>query len=408
MSRALWAAGALLQLALPAAALTQRGRARSGLTAAAVAHSPKESAAMRKEAFEKNEFTVELNLAKAREAGTPLGLKVDIESEFAPPSLKVISDGIVREWNEANPDREVLVGDHIAGVDGQAWHHNARSLGERMKSMFQAVKKSAPGAAEFLNMNIRRPRATELPQLQDLHSRLCARSFRAQLEIPVSRVERTLADALGLQLNVSGGYWMPAIIGEVKRGGLVAKWNEDNPENSLLPGDEIMGVNGVTWQHNSYAFIQKVVKEFKAPRSNKLEQKGALTLALSARRPALRPGRTQPLREGDQHAQVEKARWERRCGGLELDPVLGSGAVVLMDAEWMVRRARTGGVLEPRQALPPTAFMPHSAVKAATPLVPLLRIACISHGWLQAGIGEPGELLLPPRHCRLHADAVSR
>ncbi|CAK0840323.1 unnamed protein product [Prorocentrum cordatum] len=96
MSRALWAAGALLQLALPAAALTQRGRARSGLTAAAVAHSPKESAAMRKEAFEK-EFTVELNLAKAREAGTPLGLKVDIESEFAPPSLKVISDDIVRD-----------------------------------------------------------------------------------------------------------------------------------------------------------------------------------------------------------------------------------------------------------------------------------------------------------------------
>ncbi|CAK0826698.1 unnamed protein product, partial [Prorocentrum cordatum] len=177
------------------------------------------------------------------------------------------------------------------------------------------------------------------------------------------KVERTLADALGLQLNVSGGYWMPAIVGEVKRGGLVAKWNE--------------------------------------------EQKGALTLALSARRPALRPGRTQLLREGDQHAQVEKACWES-CGGLELDPVLGSGAVVLMDSEWMVRRARTGGVLEPRQALPPTAFMPHSAVKAATPLVPLLRIACISHGWLQAGIGEPGELLLPPRHCRLHADAVSR
>ncbi|CAK0826699.1 unnamed protein product, partial [Prorocentrum cordatum] len=141
------------------------------------------------------------------------------------------------------------------------------------------------------------------------------------------KVERTLADALGLQLNVSGGYWMPAIVGEVKRGGLVAKWNE--------------------------------------------------------------------------------ACWES-CGGLELDPVLGSGAVVLMDSEWMVRRARTGGVLEPRQALPPTAFMPHSAVKAATPLVPLLRIACISHGWLQAGIGEPGELLLPPRHCRLHADAVSR
>ncbi|CAK0795010.1 unnamed protein product, partial [Prorocentrum cordatum] len=80
------------------------------------------------------------------------------------------------------------------------------------------------------------------------------------------------------------------------------------------------------------------------------------------------------------------ARWES-CGGLELDPVLGSGAVVLMDAEWMVRRARTGGVLEPRQALPPTAFISHSAVKAAGDF--LLPIACISHCWLQANHPDP-------------------
>ncbi|CAK0821111.1 unnamed protein product [Prorocentrum cordatum] len=58
-----------------------------------------------------------------------------------------------------------------------------------------------------------------------------------------------------------------------------------------------------------------------------------------------------------------------------------------MDAEWMVRRARTGGVLEPRQALPPTAFVPHSAVKAASQS--LLHIACISHCWLQANHPDP-------------------
>ncbi|CAK0863806.1 unnamed protein product [Prorocentrum cordatum] len=86
-----------------------------------------------------------------------------------------------------------------------------------------------------------------------------------------------------------------------------------------------------------------------------------------------------------------QARWES-CGGLELDPVLGSGAVVLMDAEWMVRRARTGGVLEPRQALPPTAFISHSAVKAASNDqidIDLLHIAFISHCWLQANHPDP-------------------
>ncbi|CAK0846111.1 unnamed protein product [Prorocentrum cordatum] len=60
------------------------------------------------------------------------------------------------------------------------------------------------------------------------------------------------------------------------------------------------------------------------------------------------PPRMPELEEVPVTADVQ-ACWES-CGGLELDPVLGSGAVVLMDAEWMVRRARTGGVLEPRQA----------------------------------------------------------
>ncbi|CAK0795654.1 unnamed protein product, partial [Prorocentrum cordatum] len=88
---------------------------------------------------------------------------------------------------------------------------------------------------------------------------------------------------------------------------------------------------------------------------------------------------------------LEEELWEK-CGGLEFDSVLGRGAVVLMDAEWMVGRAGSGGVLEPRQALPPTAFMPHSAVKATTPefmFLPLLHIACISHCWLQANHPDP-------------------
>ncbi|CAK0840404.1 unnamed protein product [Prorocentrum cordatum] len=82
--------------------------------------------------------------------------------------------------------------------------------------------------------------------------------------------------------------------------------------------------------------------------------------------------------------------WEK-FGGFELDPVLGSGAVVLVDAEWVVERAGSGGTLEPRQALPPVAFMPHSGVKAATGEgeLPLLHIACVSHCWLQADHPHP-------------------
>ena len=56
--------------------------------------------------------------------------------------------------------------------------------------------------------------------------------------------------------------------------------------------------------------------------------------------------------------------WEKNAG-VELDEVLRSGAVALVDAEWMVERAKSGGPLEPRQALPSAAFMPLSGVKAA-------------------------------------------
>jgi len=85
MSGTLRTAGLLLlQLAVSARARKQQSRAKSGLTTTAVSHAPEESAVMRKDAFEK-EFTVDLSLAKAREAGTPLGLEVDIQSEFQRP-----------------------------------------------------------------------------------------------------------------------------------------------------------------------------------------------------------------------------------------------------------------------------------------------------------------------------------
>ncbi|CAK0837779.1 unnamed protein product, partial [Prorocentrum cordatum] len=90
-----------------------------------------------------------------------------------------------------------------------------------------------------------------------------------------------------------------------------------------------------------------------------------------------------------------------RFGGLELDPVLGSGAVVLMDAEWMVERDGSDGIFEPRQALPPIALMPHSGGKAATQDIerfrqPLLHVACIC--WLdRTSPPLSGQAGTPPR-----------
>jgi hypothetical protein len=303
-----------------AAGPAQEGDSDAG---SAVSRSPEETAAMRDEAFEK-EFNVELDVAKAQ-AGVPLGVKVDVKSEFQPLSVRMINDGLVSEWNKLNPDKEILVGDQITMVNGNVWHHNTRDFGTKMKAMFQAVKKNTPGAEAFLNMSIQRPRSqdADLPvQLQDLHKRLYAKDFEAQLVIPGRRVERgnSLADTLGWQLNMSTEYWMPVMIGEVSQQGLVAEWNKKNPENTILPGDEIMGINNVTWQHNSYAFIEKVVKEFEAARSGRPEHKGPVKIAVSVRR--LRPAREVKLANvGHQIPKVKEATVSKTTSFLTSLPI---------------------------------------------------------------------------------------
>ena len=88
------------------------------------------------------------------------------------------------------------------------------------------------------------------------------------------------------------------------------------------------------------------------------------------------------------HAKQEQ--WDKN-GGEELDPVLRSGAVALLDAEWMVKRAESGALLEPRQALPAAAFMPFSGAMAAggRHASNVLHVACMSHCWLQANHPDP-------------------
>ncbi|CAK0833550.1 unnamed protein product [Prorocentrum cordatum] len=273
--------------------------------------SQEENATMWEETFEKV-FTVQLNMSRAREAGMPLGVKVDVRSEFEPLGVQMIRTGLAQEWNDANPDREIHVGDQITAVNGHAWHQDTRVFAERIKTMFKAAKEGTPGAEASLNMTIQRPRRQDmgLPlRLADQHQRLYTKGFQAQLDIPGSKVEQTLADALGWQLNVSVDYWMPVVVGEIRQQGLVAEWNERNPERTIFPGDEIVAVNDVTWQHNSFSFIEKVVKQFEASRSGETDPKGSYKLVLSVLRPkppeALAQMRLAKLRDAD---EVEEAK----------------------------------------------------------------------------------------------------
>ena len=78
-------------------------------------------------------------------------------------------------------------------------------------------------------------------------------------------------------------------------------------------------------------------------------------------------------------------RWADR-GGDELEAVLKSGAVRLLDSRYLVALAKKGGVLAPRQCLPDDAFLTFDEVRQLAPPnpdYPMLKILCISHCWLQ-------------------------
>ncbi|CAK0861626.1 unnamed protein product [Prorocentrum cordatum] len=97
-----------------------------------------------------------------------------------------------------------------------------------------------------------------------------------------------------------------------------------------------------------------------------------------------------PVLESVEVSDEAYSHW-RANHGTEFDYVLQSGAIVLVDAEWMVERAESGGTLKPRQALPSAAFMPPTGVTAASGILDsdVLHMACVSHCWLQGNHPDP-------------------
>ena len=74
--------------------------------------------------------------------------------------------------------------------------------------------------------------------------------------------------------------------------------------------------------------------------------------------------------------------WES-CLGPSLEPPLRSGAIALMDAAYVVKMAKEGRGIMPRQLLPPEAFISLEELKAENKVDAGLRVLCISYPWLQ-------------------------
>ena len=88
-----------------------------------------------------------------------------------------------------------------------------------------------------------------------------------------------------------------------------------------------------------------------------------------------------------------KLAWWREHGGGDLEPVLASGAVALLDAQWIISHAEAGGVLNHRQALPKEAFLSLADLVEmhceAIELNNKLPIVALSYPWLTKDHPDP-------------------
>ena len=78
----------------------------------------------------------------------------------------------------------------------------------------------------------------------------------------------------------------------------------------------------------------------------------------------------------------------REHGGGDLEPVLASGAVAVLDAQWVISHAEAGGVLNHRQALPKEAFLSFADLVEATTEYDL-PVAALSYPWLTKDHPDP-------------------
>ncbi|EOD17292.1 hypothetical protein EMIHUDRAFT_118597 [Emiliania huxleyi CCMP1516] len=123
------------------------------------------------------------------------------------------------------------------------------------------------------------------------------------------------------------------------------------------------------------------------------ELPGPPAVELDAPTPADTAAPTQPAAAlpsaTDLGVSEEKLELWRKKGGGDLEPVLASGAVALLDAQWIISHAEAGGVLAHRQALPKEAFLSLADLVEATGKAGWLPVAALSYPWLTKDHPDP-------------------
>jgi len=267
------------------------------------------------------EFTVDLDVPENETSPVSmdlvLGWDLNITNDWDPVSVGKIANGsVLAKWNEAHPSDMILEGDEILHVNKRHWLRNTSQFLPHLTFNYEHRVDHPNGT---FALGLRRPRWVQdvydqAHQVEEqkgqsakerdiLYKKMYSKEFTVSLSIPEDQTSlATMNSVMGWELN-STKAWEPVSIGKIAKGGLLSQWNEANPGDMILEGDEILHVNKRHWLRNTTLFVSHI--NFNYEHRAALTANGTFNLGL--RRPRWVQDASEQAQLAAQRA-VEKAK----------------------------------------------------------------------------------------------------
>mmetsp|Transcript_19242 Transcript_19242/g.43137 ORF Transcript_19242/g.43137 Transcript_19242/m.43137 type:complete len:328 (-) Transcript_19242:23-1006(-) len=160
---------------------------------------------------------MECSIVVDKQPGTNLGVTLNGMQDGTLMVIKILSGGLIQQWNEVNPNTVVQPGDYIVEVNdvrgsAQAVEDACRQDGELVIKLERRVARAADSPASKVDY--------------------------------IVDVDKITGQSLGIVIKIDG--WGALIVTDIASEGLIAAWNSSrNSPRAVEVGDCIVSVNGV-------------------------------------------------------------------------------------------------------------------------------------------------------------------
>jgi len=187
--------------------------------------------------------------------GWTLGFKR--HGDWQPVTIRRLErHGALAKWNKNHTDQLILEGDEILKVDKVLWQHNSTTFMRNLKRHFRdTLAADADNKTWSVLLAIRRPRPVQnaFDEAHPVKEIVSWSSTNTSVAIRFNRTGE--ANLMGWKLSPKSatGVEGPILVEKVRATGLVAEWNAENPDTTILASDQIVALNGISWDKHASA-----------------------------------------------------------------------------------------------------------------------------------------------------------